>query len=228
MPAVFIQINPYAHWGLPILELQWFQRCHDNHYHRDVYYMQTIPRIRHLHNHLVKYANRNFNELNDETNFPDALACIFSMADALNMSISKQAEKLGYKANTIGDIEIHIDPYAAYKHFQMRLAEMAKALEGWDHIEDIDYQTVLRNTTTMLFLLLFVIARHNTTGMKQQTRNRECTNMVLMKEWHDRLAFIKSKNVFHKHIADQYFKSDTLNNVRICLQRDLTDLIGEV
>lgn len=228
MTTVFIQVNPNAHWSLPILDLQWFQRCHDNHYHRDVYYMQTIPRIRHLHSHLVKYANRNFNELSEETNFPDALACIFGIADALNMSISKQAEKLGYKAETIGEIEIRTDPYAAYKHFQLHLAEMAKALEGWDHIEDIDYQTTLRNTTTVLFLLLFVIASRHTTGMKQQTRNRECENMILVKQWHDRLAFIKSKNEFHDYIADQYFKSDTLNNVRFCLQRDLVDLIGEV
>lgn len=228
MATVFIQFNPNAHWSLPILDLQWFQRCHDNHYHRDVYYMQTIPRIRHLHNHLVKYANRNFNEFHENTSFPDALACIFSIADALNMSISKQAEKLGYKANTIGDIEIHIDPFAAYKNFQIRLAEMAKVLEGWDHIEDIDYQTTLRNTTTMLFLLLFVIARHATTGMREQTHNRENSNMILVKQWYDRLAYIKSKNVFHEHIADQYFTSDTLNNVRIRLQRDLVHLIGEI
>ena len=70
---------------IPLLELQYFQELHDKRYHVDIYAKPLMGRLSHLVNHLNKYAA---SDLRRQSSYEDALACILSMANALNVNLA--------------------------------------------------------------------------------------------------------------------------------------------
>lgn len=208
---------------IKIIQLQWFQRCHDRNYHRDVYFMPTMKRLQHLHNHLVKYGNRQFSELdwdNPVKLFADALACIFGMSDALNIRIKAEDTDLFYK------VKPKYDALATIHHYHETLGKMAKLLEGWDHLEDLNYRTDLTECINNLFHLVCQMWCCGVHGIKVKRHSYEDEMITLLKGWFDRLNNIQSKHVFHDYIVSEQKGNETYWYVRDRLGKcSLPDLV---
>lgn len=220
MTVIRIYVNPYAKWHLPLIDLQWYQHLHDKNYHHDVYVMQNMKRIQHLVNHISKYHRRNFNETdtNPEKHlYKDTIACIFSIAGTLGFDLTKVANEKGMDIKTISDIKPIFDDYAVYNHMNDALDNLTKALEGWDHIEDIDYRTVIKDNTLTLLLCTFQLYVCGVSGRKKTDIPYPESVMSLLELWVNQLEVVKTKHCFHDYFHDELISNETYRNVRSCL-----------
>lgn len=169
---------------IPIIKLQHFQEQHDRQYHFDVYSMPLQRRLDHLFKHIVKYSS---SDLKRNESYPDALACILSMANALNLNLGHSIEQ------THQSIVVHLNDICP-QYFnsilpcklQMTIASIAKILEGHDHTESIDYRKELSSHVTDLLVIF----------MQFRTVIDEQCEKLWITEYASRLFEIKKKSIF--------------------------------
>lgn len=189
-----------------LLEMQYFQELHDRQYHIDIYHMQTFKRIAHLHQHLVKYSGANVINRSQ-----DALACILSMANTLNINISKSLATRNIFVADIEDIGPRYYNDILHEQYQNNLKSMTKLLEGHDHVETLNYRNDM--ATYICDLLIVLLQLYRSTD--------ETSNTVLATEWLIRIFEIKQKSIFfaYHHSNDMQsnlYKSFTLLRENMC------------
>ena len=137
--------------NISILDLQFFQDMHDRQYHKDIYHMPLIRRVSHLYNHLDKYASTP-NRMGES--YPDALACMLSMANALNVNFIAELTKWsGDLTTTIATVPLMYREDCLPRQLKQVLGKFAKIIEGHDHTESIDYRGELKENLIELFII---------------------------------------------------------------------------
>lgn len=177
---------------IPILNFQYFQELHDKRYHVDIYSKPLMARLAHLHQHLIKYSANIYQR---QAHYQDSLACLLSMANSLNMNIAEELSK---------SQQSHVVNFSCVKYkyhkdilidnYKTTLGQMAKSLEGFDHVENISYRDNLKANIIKLIQLLL------------QTRDEldEMCIYSLEREYLHRIFQIKKNNIFYAfhRIAD--------------------------
>lgn len=212
--TVIVNIDRKAAVKLTFVELMWYQHVHDKDYHHDIFVMPTMRRIQHLVNHISKYHRRNFNETNMERTthlYKDTLACIFSIAGTLGYDIGKGVVTGG----VIQEITVpRFDNYAVYNHMTDALDNMTKAIEGFDHIENLNYRGILQeNLITLLHCTLQMFA-FGVCG-RRKIEDNFCDEIEeLIKQWYDNLESIKGRHAFNDYFSENHSKCKTYTKVR--------------
>ncbi|ADG59917.1 hypothetical protein Acj9p017 [Acinetobacter phage Acj9] len=173
-----------------IIDLQYFQELHDQHYHKDVYGLPLMRRLGHLHNHLVKY---DANDLKRNASYADALACILSMANALNLDITRGFEK--HQSTLVmfmPDIKPKYHLSVLKTRYTEELGNMAKLLEGSDHNEPLQYKL---DFGKCIIECLMVLAQ-----IRQDIDDLSIESWV--QEYVSTIFHLKTKNIFHAQIHD--------------------------
>ena len=171
---------------LTIINLQYFQELHDHRYHVDIHSLPLMRRISHLHQHLVKYSSSSVKR--DQT-YPDALACILSMANAFNLSITHGFGQNEYAIFTLDDVgqewtcEVMMDKY------RQALGRMAKLLEASDHVENYEYRVKAYSVILELFNLLIQMYKYE----GENSGNTLATLYV------KKIFDLKTKHIFYPH-----------------------------
>ncbi len=200
--------------NITLLNLTWYQRMHDKNYHRDIYHMPTMQRIQHLVNHISKYHRREFNvaSLNrNELLFKDTLACIFSIADALNVDLGKY---IGDSGKVVSLTEPHFDIFASNRHMDVALGAMTKAIEGFDHIENINYREVLVTNLITLFNCTLQMFSKGVHGFRSVGSAFQEDVQELLEQWFNNLESIKERHCFNEYFHELDAKSTTFMEVR--------------
>lgn len=177
-----------------LLELQYFQELHDKQYHIDIYSKPLMSRLTHLHQHLIKYSKSEYDRNHTR---PKAIACILSMSNALNVNLSESLSSYYKKyINTITDVSetILFDKSALVSQYNIVLGNIAKLLEGYDHVESLSYKQELAFCLTQAFYLL--ISLFNTID--------SILPLQMIIEYVDTIFKLKEKNVFYPY----YFQED--------------------
>ena len=177
---------------LTIINLQYFQELHDRRYHVDIHSLPLMRRISHLHQHLVKYSS---SPVKRDQTYPDALACILSMANAFNLNITCGFGQNEYAIFTLDDVgqewtcEVMVDKY------RQALGRMAKLLEASDHVENYEYRVKAYSVILELFNLLIQMYKYE----GENSGNTLATLYV------KKIFDLKTKHIFypHYHTEDQ-------------------------
>jgi hypothetical protein len=140
-----------------VIDLQYFQELHDRRYHVDIHSLPLMRRVAHLHQHLVKYSSSTVKR--DQT-YPDALACLLSMANAFNLSIPKGFGQNEYAVNTLDDIGQEWTCNVMMDKYRQALGRMAKLLEASDHVENYEYRVKAHSVIMELFNLLIQMYKY--------------------------------------------------------------------
>lgn len=171
---------------LTIINLQYFQELHDRRYHVDIHSLPLMRRISHLHQHLVKYSS---SPVKRDQTYPDALACILSMANAFNLSITHGFGQNEYAIFTLDDVgqewtcEVMMDKY------RQALGRMAKLLEASDHVENYEYRVKAHSVILELFNLLIQMYKYE----GENSGNTLATLYV------KKIFDLKTKHIFYPH-----------------------------
>lgn len=102
------------------------------------------------------------------------------------------------------------DPYAALAHFNDALAMVTKALEGYDHIEDIDYRTVIQETLIVLVQTTLVLYTFGPQGIRTNTHDFKTSVQQLVVEWYCNLMAIKKRHCFYDYFEAEHYKNKTI------------------
>ena len=171
---------------LTIINLQYFQELHDHRYHVDIHSLPLMRRISHLHQHLVKYSS---SPVKRDQTYPDALACILSMANAFNLNITCGFGQNEYAIFTLDDVgqewtcEVMMDKY------RQALGRMAKLLEASDHVENYEYRVKAHSVILELFNLLIQMYKYE----GENSGNTLATLYV------KKIFDLKTKHIFYPH-----------------------------
>lgn len=171
---------------LTIINLQYFQELHDRRYHVDIHSLPLMRRISHLHQHLVKYSS---SPVKRDQTYPDALACILSMANAFNLNITCGFGQNEYAIFTLDDVgqewtcEVMVDKY------RQALGRMAKLLEASDHVENYEYRVKAHSVILELFNLLIQMYKYE----GENSGNTLATLYV------KKIFDLKTKHIFYPH-----------------------------
>ncbi|HCC3245754.1 TPA: hypothetical protein JD771_002471 [Legionella pneumophila subsp. pneumophila] len=124
---------------LDILLLQKNQLIHDEKYHRDIFFLKTQDKVKHIVLHLAKYLGKLCEEQNKDIVFSDVLICCLALGNSL-----RKVLKYNYIKNERGF------PNFIYE-YTVSLGRMAKACESLDHLEDYPSFTTLFEEANNIF-----------------------------------------------------------------------------
>lgn len=169
--------------------LTWFQHQHDYHFHHDIAYLPKMKRFNHLVHHMNKYVSDRMRPNRCE----DMLAVILSSAVTFNIDLNKVI-------NTIHRHDGNVQPTDALIHFaadrdvienayRVSLSNISKVIEGFDHIEDINYIGEIEKFLVTVFLL-------NMTDFLVDNKDPS----QLYYRYFNRINDIQMKNHLHKYI----------------------------
>lgn len=191
-----------------ILEMQFFQLLHDQDYHSDINTMSTMGKLNHLNNHLIKYM---INPVSVLKTTQDQLACLLSMANTIKLDIAKHAEKREQLLYTVNDYKDMWVSEQLHVKVTTGLKDMAKIIEGYDHVESIDTRNLLADCICTLLEICFQVYRESTGR----------TNGGLFNDWLKRLTEVKKQNPFHP-----YLHSKNIHQYPIYKSIDLLNMNG--
>lgn len=174
-----------------LIQIQYFQHLHDSKYHLDIFSMPTFRRVAHLHQHLIKYSGTN--------RFEDAIACILSMANTLNIDIQKGLVKNFVNVTSFNEISDLYHPDVLRKQYDIIIKQIAKIIEGLDHVESINYRQDMEKHISFLLVIL----------LQQYRQTMESSNHSLLLSWLIRLKEIKQKSIFYPFNHDSDLKDST-------------------
>lgn len=142
---------------LSLIHLQYFQEMHDRMYHKDIHSMPLVDRLDHLQKHLYKYQ---INDVQRNSRYPDALACILSFANAINVNLADAITKeQGSIVLSISDIKPKWHTSVLHDLYRNTIGCIVKTIEGHDHTETIRYREDFKRDVVVLLIVLMQIFR---------------------------------------------------------------------
>ena len=173
-----------------IIDLMFYQHCHDRKYHHDIYVMTRKNRLNHLVHHLHKYNNA---RIKPKYWMEDTLACLLSMAGTTNLHLDRAITDLTHTPTVnVNDIVGLFAEEMWEAKMDELLRALSKAMEALDHIENYDFIGTINNAIAELVIIIFQIHRKQYGG----------DNETLVGKYMCRLDEIKRKHCFH-HYFDQ-------------------------
>lgn len=188
--------------SLSLIKLQWFQYMHDKNFHHDVYIMPNMKRLGHLTNHLVKYTQG----MPRPSTWVDMLACTLSIANTFNLSFTRMYNAVGYMVEDIQDVPFTFNDSTEILESEMKnvLQRIAKLVEGWDHIESIQYRQELEIVLPKLLSLICQRALKSDPELSL----REFYSLYFA-----RISSIQSNHMFCKYFYETMMKSSSYADV---------------
>lgn len=197
-----------------LLNAQWYQYLHDRDYHHDVYVMPIMKKVSHLTHHLIKYNHG----LKPDNYHADTLACLLSMAGALNISLTKSFTKMELDIKFINGLV----PYYINDRIDVLIGDnlkiLSKSIEAWDHIEKYDYRDQIEKAICSLMILnfqSFMVSFGNKPNIEE-------SSIELFSVWFKRLNDIKQNHVFYKYHHDSQLKNPTYRKIVEFYNVDIT------
>lgn len=129
-------------------ELQWHQLLHDDAYHKDIASMAPATRMKHFALHMAKYAAYlvEADESDDtalaERALIDAFAIILAISNTLGQDLSRDVAARNASADG--------DHAPIWRAFIKHTGSLAKACESLDHIEDLPFKVLMKQSNTAL------------------------------------------------------------------------------
>ena len=141
-----------------LLDLQWSQLKHDEAYHKDIVILPVVQRIKHMSLHYAKYsayfleaADGGDNQRLTKT-LADSFIIALATANALNQDLSRE---LGGRGTSKGLAALGEefceslardagDPLWLVRQFVLHNGQLAKACEGWDHLEPLPFREIMK------------------------------------------------------------------------------------
>lgn len=202
--------------AISIHDIVWYQKQHDSHFHQDIAYLPLMKRMSHLTHHLNKYVSA-IDNVRDHL-YEDLLATVISMAGALNMSLSKHLSNIyGARITYITEVTPLYSDNLLIQQLKLHISHMSKTIEGFDHLEAIQYRQEMETTTAQLFLLALQL-NHRTLQLggsnyqavfkidsdveKALFNNHQALNTIVFINYHKRLQGIRLKNPFYQYIVE--------------------------
>lgn len=181
---------------LKMIDLQWFQNMHDRNFHHDVWIMSNMKRLGHLNNHLVKYTQG----MPRSSTWVDMLACTLSIANTFNLSFTRMYNSIGYLVEDMEDVPFTYNDNVEILDAEMKqvLQRIAKLVEGWDHIESIQYRQELE---IVLPKLLSLICQRALLVSPQISLREFYT------QYFERLRSIQRNHMFYNYYQEQMMQS---------------------
>lgn len=171
---------------ISIIDLQYFQQLHDCTYHGDIYYMPLMKRLDHLYKHMIKYNRSDLNRFNT---YSDSFACILSMANALNLDLSKGIEESQDRMIVaLNDVDIIYNLTHLNSKTTSVLSKMAKLLESHDHVESLKYKEDFKAQVVDL-MIVFI----------HQINSDELNVNEIIKNYVKNIFELKKKHIFFPH-----------------------------
>jgi hypothetical protein len=159
-----------------LLQAQLEQHKHDLRAHRDILYLDTHTKIKHMTLHFIKYASRILDARQQQSKailekaLLDSLIICLATANALNLHVSKNsyinAKNLDDLCTILSQMSSSAtDVYErALTALVVHSGKMAKAIESTDHLERGDPRSVLEAEVENLTLDILTII--GSEGMK--------------------------------------------------------------
>lgn len=179
---------------IPLIELQYFQELHDRQYHVDIYSKPLMGRLSHLLNHLNKYAS---SDLRRQSSYEDSLACILSMANALNVNLANAVSKTTHQI--VMDLSHLLRQYhkdVLMNRYRIALTNMTKLVEGFDHVESLEYREEFKVQIVEALIILTQIRE----DIDEQNINTWSTEYVI------KMFELKRKSIFFAQHHEQDLK----------------------
>ena len=184
-----IDLNPK--YDLEITRLMWFQECHNRYYHQDIYHLQLMPTLNHFYKHIMKYHSRIESARLMEQDYNhiiiDGLICCISALSTLRYN-PMRTYKNDYKGSTFHDLNMEA-VMPRWDDLTRIGVRIGKALEGFDHLEDINYRQTLCAAFTDMFLVHWGLWLSN-------------GNKSFIRPYVARLQEIKRNNIFHDYLVE--------------------------
>lgn len=185
--------------NLELLSLQWYQETHDRLFHRDIYTMQRVPRINHLVHHMRKYLTA---YKSGEYRLNDMLAVALSLANVMPTNLSKRISKIQ------GELVVNVESLKPYytqsaesliSILDVELSNFSKLIEGFDHIESLDYNGGFNTGATDVFMLVIQLC----VDVKVKTMpdaDFKTVVIELIKDYHTHMTNLKKRNPFYDYL----------------------------
>lgn len=166
-------------------DVMWFQHKHDQTYHHDIAVLPLMRRLSHLNHHLVKYIGRiqKFKVVGADVTkeITDSLICCISAISVLAIHTDgKSVIDFYMMGRELTEMEL-----------SMEIGRVSKAIEGFDHLESIDYRGELNEAWTNLFAT-FLAMYYRSGGTK-----------FIANSYYPRLIEIKERHPFHKYFVEE-------------------------
>lgn len=184
-----------------ICDLQYFQEMHDRRYHPDIHGKPLMVRVAHLHQHLVKYSS---SDVKRNQTYPDALACIFSIANALNLNITYGYMQLEENIDTLDDFTKIYHDDRLVEQYRIEMGKLAKLLEGFDHVESLDYRKLV--CTALLRVLSILIQLNQMDGNTPTSLGRDYLKTIFK---------IKARNIFYCHYHTEDYNTPVYRSLHL-------------
>lgn len=168
-----------------LIKVMWFQYRHDQTYHSDIANMPVMQRLGHLNNHLVKYITKYIKFSITSTyagvEVVDGIICCISALSSLHYNPQDLTIPEFFVKQRVMPIE----------ETMMEVGRISKILEGWDHLEDIDYRAELKESFCVVLASLLNIYYNNVGGC------------FVTEAYTPRLNGIKKKHPFHEFFLEE-------------------------
>lgn len=154
-----------------LIQLQIEQQKHDIKAHKDIYWLPTSERIKHLTLHIAKYAGRlsddQLNAAEYDKTLVDIYIILLSAADTLSIDLSEKIDGIGNPGEhadlsglgaSLGGQIIGESQGWYFRKLVSTAGKMAKACESLDHLEDFPSRQVLETSIVDLCVTTLAIA----------------------------------------------------------------------
>lgn len=175
---------------VPTLSLMWFQEVHNRNYHQDIYHLPPMRQLAHFNNHLVKY-NAEIDRALDlgqtlHGKILDGMICCLSALSRLNYNIARHVDEATGKLKTVTFFDLYaLITICRWSEMQQITRHISKLVEGWDHLEKLNYRDDLCKYFSEAFMIYY--------GMYIDGGKKGFVN-----DYVNRLTEIKKKNMFHE------------------------------
>lgn len=169
--------------------LQWTQLKHDESYHKDIVLLPIAQRVQHMVLHYAKYTGYFLIsvEAQDDQRFRktliDSFIIALATANALNQDLSREFAGAS-DADTLSEMGAvcakslrrpATDNLWLVHQFAHHNSQLAKACEGWDHLEPLPYRDMMKtaNVSILRAVLAEASQREIDLSIAYETRIRE-------------------------------------------------------
>ena len=184
-PLVDVSTPSSGDSNYQLIKVMWFQHVHDQNYHRDIAHMPMMQRVGHLNNHLVKYTTRyikfSLTGTYAAVEIVDGIICCISALSSLHYNPMKLTLPEFFVNQRVMPVEETLT----------EIGRISKILEGWDHLEDIDYRAELKESFCVVLASLLNIYYNHIGGC------------FITDAYEPRLNGIKQKHPFHNYMLGE-------------------------
>jgi hypothetical protein len=182
-----------------LFALQLTQLEHDERYHKDIVVMPLAERVKHMTLHNAKYTGYLVEAVDARDHdrvqriVTDAFIITLATANTLNQDLGKELAIMAEGTPPLAALGAALaaevapprnDPFAFVKAYARQAGILAKACESWDHMENVPFRDLMRQSNLALFKLIVAEAA---------TRQLDLESL-----YRTRLRIVESRSIFDR------------------------------